>query len=244
MEKGVLYIAFGENFVKEMLYSAESVKKHNPNLHITAFSDREIDSLFIDDYKIIEVNHIRAKVDYVAQTPYNKTIFLDSDTIVDYNIEEMFEILDHYDFAICHDLARKRKNVSRLIPEYAKIPYAFSEVNPGVMVFEKTDEVVEFFDLWKKYFYRYFSMWPYEQPTFRVALWESGLDFYILPPEYNIRSKGNRDKQRKFHHEFGADHLAPRIYHMHADNRINQGIYEVESVDDALEYCKNNLMEY
>ena len=244
MEKGVLYIAFGENFVKEMLYSAESVKKHNPNLHITAFSDREIDSLFIDDYKIIEVNHIRAKVDYVAQTPYNKTIFLDSDTIVDYNIEEMFEILDHYDFAICHDLARKRKNVSRLIPEYAKIPYAFSEVNPGVMVFEKTDEVVEFFDLWKKYFYRYFSMWPYEQPTFRVALWESGLDFYILPPEYNIRSKGNRDKQRKFHHEFGADHLAPRIYHMHADNRINQGIYEVESVDDALEYCKNNLKEY
>jgi len=244
VEKGVLYIAFGENFVKEMLISAESVKKHNPNLHITAFSDREIDSLFIDDYKIIEVNHIRAKVDYVAQTPYNKTIFLDSDTIVDYNIEEMFEILDHYDFAICHDLARKRKNVSRLIPEYAKIPYAFSEVNPGVMVFEKTDEVVEFFDLWKKYFYRYFSMWPYEQPTFRVALWESGLDFYILPPEYNIRSKGNRDKQRKFHHEFGADHLAPRIYHMHADNRINQGIYEVESVDDALEYCKNNLMEY
>ena len=112
------------------------------------------------------------------------------------------------------------------------------------MVFDKTEEVVEFFNLWKSYFYKYFQLWPYEQPTFRVALWESGLDFYVLPPEYNIRSKGNRDKQRKFNHEFGKDHLAPRIYHMHADSRINQGKYEVQSVNQALEYCKKNFMEY
>ena len=244
IKKGVFYIAFGENFIKEMLFSAESVKRHNPDLHITAFVDRELDSEFIDNFEIIEVSHLRPKVDYITKTPYEKTNFLDTDTIIDHNIEEMFEILEHYDFAICHDLARKRKNVSRLIPEYSKIPYAFSEVNPGVMVFEKTDEVVEFFDLWRKYFYRYFHVWPYEQPTFRVALWESGLDFYILPPEYNIRSKGNRDKQRKFKHEFGEEHLAPRIYHMHADKRINQGEYEVESVEQALEYCKKNFMDY
>ena len=244
MEKGVFYIAFGENFIKEMLFSAASVKKHNPNLHITAFVDREVDSEFIDEYKIIQVSHLRPKVDYITETPYKKTIFLDTDTIIDYNIEEMFEILEHYDFAICHDLARKRENVSRIIPEYAKIPYAFSEVNPGVMVFEKTEEVVGFFELWRKYFYRYFNLWPYEQPTFRVALWESGLDFYILPPEYNIRSKGNREKQRKFHHEFGSEHLAPRIYHMHVDNRINQGTYEVASLEEALKYCQENLMEY
>ena len=188
MDRGVFYIAFGENFIKEMLFSAESVKRHNPNLHITAFVDRELDSEFIDNYEIIEVSHLRPKVDYITKTPYKRTVFLDTDTIIDYNIEEMFEILEHYDFAICHDLARKRENVSRLIPEYAKIPYVFSEVNPGVMVFDKTDEVVEFFDLWRSYFYRYFRLWPYEQPTFRVALWESGLDFYILLPEYNIRS--------------------------------------------------------
>ena len=244
MQEGVLYIGFGENFLKEMLLSAESVKKHNKGMHITAFVDKEIDSEFIDDYEIIEVSHLRPKVDYITQTPYERTIFLDTDTIIDYNIEEMFEILGHYDFAICHDLARKRVNVSRLIPEYSKIPYAFSEVNPGVMVFRKTEKVLNFFNLWRKYFYRYFHVWPYEQPTFRVALWESRLDFYILPPEYNIRSKGNREKQRKFHHEFGPDHLTPRIYHMHVDNRINQGKYEVDSLTDALSFCKKNFMEY
>ena len=44
MSRGVLYIAFGDNFVKEMLLSAESVKKHNPDLHITAFIDKQVES--------------------------------------------------------------------------------------------------------------------------------------------------------------------------------------------------------
>ena len=243
MNRGVLYIAFGDNFIKEMLLSAESVKKYNPDMHITAFTDRPVRSEFVDDHKIIDVRHIRAKVDHVHLSPYEETIFLDTDTIIDHDIVEMFGILEKYDFAICHDLARKRENVSRLIPEYREIPYAFSEVNPGVMVFKKSEPVLDFFRLWREYFYKYFNRWPYEQPTFRVALWKSDLSFYILPVEYNIRSKANRKKQRLLHHEFGEEHLVPRIYHMHADN-INQGQYNVESLEQALKHCEENMMEY
>jgi len=243
MNKGVLYIAFGDNFLKEMLYSAESVKRNSPDMHITVFSDREVDSDFIDDCRLIEVKHIRAKVDYIQYSPYDQTIFLDTDTVVDHDISEMFGILEKYDFAICHDLARKRENVSKLIPEYAEIPYAFSEINPGVMVFNMNERVSKFFSGWRELFYKHFDKWPYEQPTFRTALWQSDVSLYILPPEYNIRSRTNREKQRKFHHEYGEDHLKPRIYHMHADN-INQNKYDVESVDDALDFCKNNFMEY
>lgn len=241
--KGVLYIAFGKNFIKEMLFSAESVKRHCPNMHITVFADRLVESEFIDDCKIIKVNHIRAKVDYIDQTPYDQTLFLDTDTLIDHNVEEMFGLLEKYDLAICHDLARKRDNVSQKIPEYGKIPYGFSEVNPGVIVFKKNIAVLGFFELWKKYFYKYFSQWIYEQPTFRVALWESDVDFYVLPPEFNIRSKMNREKQKRMHSQFGANHLKPRIYHMHADS-INHGQYNVKSVEQILEFCKKNLMEY
>jgi len=244
MNRGVLYIAFGDNFIEEMLFSAESVKKHCPDLHITVFADREIKSDFVDDYEIIEVKHLRPKVDYVHLSPYKQTIFLDTDTIIDYDITEMFDILKKYDFAICHDLARKRDNICHQIPEYAKIPYTFSEVNPGVMVFSKTKPVDDFFSLWRKYFYKYFNRWPYEQPTFRVALWESDLQFYIMPVEYNIRSKQNRQKQKNNHSKFGPGHMTPRIYHMHADMRINQGKYDVKSLEQALKFCKENFMEY
>ena len=243
MNRGVLYIGFGDNFIKEMLFSAQSVKKHCPNMHITAFVDKDFESEYVDEVTVIKVKHLRPKVDYIHKTPYDQTLFLDTDTIINRNVEEMFDILEKYDFAICHDLARKRENVSRLIPEYKKIPYSFSEVNPGVMVFANTEPVMDFFETWRDYFYRYFHVWPYEQPTFRVALWKSDLEFYILPVEYNIRSKPNREKQRKIHHEFGEEHLAPRIYHMHVDN-INQGKYDVDTLDDAIKYCEENYMEY
>ena len=110
MKRGILYIAFGERFLKELNYSVESVKKFNPNLHITVFSDKEFKSPYVDDNRVIKVSHLRPKIDYIHETPYEETLFLDTDTIIDYNIEDMFEILERYDIAACHDLARKRKN--------------------------------------------------------------------------------------------------------------------------------------
>ena len=58
--RGVLYIAYGDLFVKEALYSAESVKAQCPDLDITMFSDRMVDSPHIDDCKIISVSHLRS----------------------------------------------------------------------------------------------------------------------------------------------------------------------------------------
>ena len=42
--RGVLYVVNKPNFVKEALISAESVKKHNPDLPITFFTDEVIPS--------------------------------------------------------------------------------------------------------------------------------------------------------------------------------------------------------
>ena len=247
MNKGVLYIAFGEHFVKEMLFSAESVKKHNPDLHVTAFIDRQIESEYVDEVKIIKVAHLRPKIDYIALTPYEQTLFLDTDTVIDRNIEDMFELLDNVDFAGTHDLARKRKKYSNVMPEYKNIPYAFSEINTGVLVFKRNEKVLSLFKDWREYFYHYYQYCPWDQASFRISLWKAiqeGLQFYVFPVEYNIRSKANREKQRILHHEFGEEHLAPRIYHMHADTRINKGTYEVQSLEEALRICKENFMEY
>ncbi len=88
MNKGVLYIVFGDNFIQEMKFSAESVKKYNPDLHITVFSDRSVECEFIDDVKIMEVRHLRPKIDYIGLAPYDKTLFLDTDTIVNHSLED------------------------------------------------------------------------------------------------------------------------------------------------------------
>ena len=247
MEKGVLYIAYGKNFIKELCFSAQTLKRHNPDLHITVFSDKEFTSEFVDDVRIIDVKHLRPKIDYIHESPYEQTLFLDTDTIITYKLDDMFQLLETYDVAAVHDLARKRKKYSSSIPEYERIPYCFSEVNTGVIVFENNERVSKLFERWRHYFYKYKSISPWDQPSFRISLWETisedDLQLYVMPVEYNIRSKANREKQRRFHHEFGEEHLHPRIYHMHADN-INQGRYEVENLEQVVEFCKKNHMEY
>lgn len=244
MNRGVLYIVFGNEFIQEMKFSAESVKKYNPNLPITVFSDRNIECEFIDDVQIMEVRHMRPKIDYINMAPYDQTLFLDTDTIVNHSLNDLFGILDKYDIALAHDLARKRKKFFHTIPEYGEIPYSFSEVNTGVMAFNKNEKVQKLFSAWRENFYKYYNVVPWDQPSFRISLWASDVRLYVLPVEYNIRSKANREKQDRFHHEFGEEHLKARIYHMHADSRIHQGIYEVDTLEDALMFCKRNMMEY
>lgn len=238
-DRGVLYIVFGEHYVEEALISAESVKKCNPKMHITVMTDRSVGNTeYVDNVIMIKAKHIRAKVDYIHLTPYKYTLFLDSDTIVDHDVTELFGLLEKYDFGICHDFARKRENIASVIPEYDAIPYSFSEVNPGVVLFENNQNTQKFFKMWRELFYRYQDKIPWEQPTFRVAMWQCSMNFYILPPEYNARSKICRRKQIDNHSLYGEDHLKIRIYHMHANTMISTGVFQHKTLDKCIKLCK------
>jgi len=236
MSKGILYIAHGERYLKEVAISAESVKKYNPSLKITLFTDSNITVPFVDDVQLIKAKTIRAKVYCMYDSPYDETCFLDSDIIVSYPIDDMFEIFPKYDMGGVHDLARKRDKYSKMMPEYGKIPYAVSEINTGMLLFKKSEKVKAMFDDWEKYHKKYYKLCPYDQPSFRISMWENDINFCSLPVEYNIRSKQNRDKQFRFHDEFGQDHLTPRIYHMHYDGK--------ECLEDAFNFCKDNYQPY
>ena len=249
--RGVLYVVNKPNFVKEALISAESVKKHNPDLPITFFTDEVINSQYVDNYALIGEygwNDRRSKIENIMHFPYERTLFLDSDTIVDYKLDDMFELLDTFDLAMVHDLARKRKYVSEVLPEYGDIPYSFSELNTGVMAVKKNEKTDFMFNLWKKTYYKYRDKMEWDQPSFRVSLWETikqkDLKLYVLPPEYNIRSKANREKKKRYHDKFGDEHLTPRIYHMHVDGGIKQGSDINYTLDKALKVVKKNMLEY
>jgi hypothetical protein len=53
-----------------------------------------------------------------------------------------------------------------------------------------------------------------------------------MPFEYNIRSKANREKQDRFKHEFGEQHMAPRIYHMHYNPEVHRGIFSMDDLEE------------
>jgi hypothetical protein len=193
---GIVYIAFNDAFVNEAKLSAESVKRFS-DIPITLFTDKKVNCKYIDDTKIIESDHIRSKVDFISESPYDKTIYLDSDTVIVRNISDMFDVLDRFDVGVTHDYARKRENYCN-IPEYHRIPYSFSEVNGGIMAFNDSNKVKAFFKLWKKYFYKYRDLTSgWDQVSFRISLWESEVNIHHYPPEYNIRPESIREKVKK-----------------------------------------------
>ena len=247
LEKGIVYIAFGEAFTREALFSAESVKKNSPGIEIAIFTNMKFDSDYIDYVCYIKPNHIRSKVDFISFSPFKETIYLDSDTCVVFPIHDMFDVLSKYDIGAIHDFARKREKYSKLVPEYGKIPYSFSEVNGGVFVFKQNEKTKSFFKLWRSYFYKYYQQTSgWDQVSLRIALWESDVNLYTLPIEYNNRGKDNREKVNLPYviKENGDDHMKPRILHMHVDKNIHKGVYAVESYEHFENFCKENRYEY
>lgn len=244
---GFLYIVFGDSFTKEAILSIKSLKIYN-NEPIAIFTDcvdllEEIKDKIDFIYKI-EPDHKRAKIDFIKESPFKKTIYLDSDTIIVNNISDIFELLNKFDVAYTLDFARKRKNMSEKIKKYSEIPYSFSEINGGILAFRKNDNVDEFLNKWKDYFYKFFAETNgWDQPSLRIALWESNLKLVCLPFEYNIRPKKLIEKIKNSKEILGDEHMKPRIYHMHYSEKIHENEFEIKTIDEAREIIEKIKIE-
>jgi hypothetical protein len=249
-EKGYLYIAYGKAFTKEALLSIESLRRYT-SLPIAIYTDEKAlvetrnENLNINLVGEITANHLRAKVDYMDQSPFVNTVFMDSDTVVVRNCDDMFDLLERFDVAIVNDYARKRKKYSDIVPEYGEIPYAFSEANSGVIAFNSSTRTQTFLKMWKEYFYQYFQQTNgWDQISFRISLWKSNVRIHHMPFEYNVRSKENREKQRRFKHEFGEDHMESRIIHIHYDSEIHRGEFNIDNIEQLEKIVKDKAVDY
>ena len=249
-EKGYLYIAYGKAFTKEALLSIESLRRYT-SLPIAIYTDEKAlvetknENLNINLVGEITANHLRAKVDYMDQSPFVNTVFMDSDTVVVRNCDDMFDLLERFDVAIVNDYARKRKKYSDIVPEYGEIPYAFSEANSGVIAYNSSTRTQTFLKMWKEYFYKYYQQTNgWDQISFRISLWKSNVRIHHMPFEYNVRSKENREKQRRFKHEFGEDHMESRIIHIHYDSEIHRGEFNIDNIEQLEKIVKDKAVDY
>ena len=226
---GVMYIVFGYSFNREAFMSIKSLNEYNnyPVCVLTDFPEIFSDlNLFM--VKKIDKFHKRSKVDYISQSPFFKTLYLDSDTLVNSNLEDIEILLDSFDVCATTDSARKRNFIQGAYDTYEKIPYAFSEVNGGILAFKKTNKTKIFFKIWaEEYYNNNFITKNWDQPSLRVALWKSRVRLYVLPPEYNVRSKDHLNKNKHMK-KLNRSLMRPRIYHSHYDKEVHNNIFKVE----------------
>jgi hypothetical protein len=210
--EGVLYVAVGEEYVAEARRSARSVRETNPEVAIGLIADEptlESDAVpteLFDDLIVAEhaAGDLRDKAYNLHLSPYERTVYLDTDVLVTRDIADMFGILDEFDVAAAH--APLRKVLS--IPD---IPDTFPEFNGGVLCFRGTDAVEAFVERWQSIYRRQvqqgrpdceivladcesFEDVPngrkHDQPPLREALYQSDLRVATLPPEFNFRGSG------------------------------------------------------
>ena len=208
--RGVLYIASGFEHIKAALQSAQSVRNTNPGLLIHLFADwqqqkfqLDIDPGPLTSWENIPEPHRRSKVDYIARTPFEQTLYLDTDTRVLCDLGDLFALLEKFDVALAH--AHKREIPNKQKKVKIQTPNAFPQFNSGVFLFKRNEKTINAFSLWRRWFYE--TNLSTDQNTLREIMWSSDLRIATLPPEYNVRFL-------KYMFLWSRDEARPKILHL------------------------------
>ena len=179
---GAIYVASGRAYVDEAAVSANSLRKAMPGMPIHLHTDLEEAPEVFDTVSKLEDCRYNCydKAPPLQNSPFAKTIFLDTDTYICGSIDEIDQLLDQYDLLICHTAIRDPFPLEG-------IPSSFTEFNTGMIAFRSNERVQRFFLEWLRLYDQIDT--KNDQPAFRKALWQNTeLKWYVLPPEYNFRT--------------------------------------------------------
>ncbi|MBP0000451.1 MAG: hypothetical protein J7641_15870 [Cyanobacteria bacterium SID2] len=203
--QGYLYVATGEKYVREAALSANSLKTVDPNANITLVTDCSTDKMPFDRVEIEALagrkswneeaeageqaygknweSALQYKVKHMyAPSPYEKTLFLDTDTYIYGSCHELFELLDYFD--ICISIAPGERAFPHIDgkPLRAYIPY-----NTGVVAYRKSEKVQQFFEAWDRIYESKFTntdrlrKGESDQTAFMEAWLEVDVKIYVIP---------------------------------------------------------------
>jgi hypothetical protein len=179
MEQGLLYFAKGEEFLAEAERSARQAEAVMPEYPIAIVADREpsagcFDTVIIDDSPFDKRDKPRA----LQRTPYDQTIYLDTDTYLHDRIDELFEILNPF------QLGLRRAREQAHVPADSPLPDAFPEFNSGVIAYRSDACVMDMLEDWER---RCRASDEFDQRSLRPALYHSDIRFAPLPNRYNCQ---------------------------------------------------------
>jgi hypothetical protein len=181
---GVIYVATGDRFVREAEESLATLRAKNPQVPAMLLSGEDIphrdlwDEVLVDPALKSQKN--RAKL-YMDRAPWERCLFLDTDTRVCADLSEGFALLDRFDFAGQHGYGGHHYKVPG-------VPASFPEVNSGVLFWRKSEQTKALFARWRELYDsldQSHETRTWDQKSLRVALWESDVHFVDLPSIYN-----------------------------------------------------------
>lgn len=200
--RGAIFCATGEGYVALAARAAESVRRHAPDIEIDLYTDKPVDFPVFSRIHLLETPWHRSKLDAMASTRFERTLYLDADLFVVANIDDMFAVLERFDIAMAHDAER---NSPLCFATWRKpLPASFPQFNAGVVAYRRTPEVIEFLRTWSRTVRE--NGHRFDQLSLRELVWDSDLRVAVLPEEFNMTQHGVLLT-------WGRTRPAPRIIH-------------------------------
>lgn len=178
--QGILYVATGKKYIEEAIFSATSCKQSNayPIALITDSFDHIIPENLFDIIIIKEAKYSYIDKLLLQYTPFEQTIFLDTDTFIADKLDDLFRILDYREFAI-HQADEGYEY------EMLEVSNAMPEFNTGVIAYRLTENVKELIKNWYKAFDNNKEI-KTDQYHLRKTLYESAVRFAVFSSAYNF----------------------------------------------------------
>ena len=115
-----------------------------PNVEVSIMTDIELDSGPFD--RVIPVTNpdysFRDQITLLPESPYDRTLYLDSDIYVYEDILEVFDLLDQFDVAMAEIQVSPRWDLEG-------VPESFYGYNTGVVAYNNTEDFAEFCRDWE-----------------------------------------------------------------------------------------------
>lgn len=228
-QRGVIYLVSGvRSYLAELQISLRSLRRHEPELPVTVFSRFALPKRARCEHRPFSSpeHPLKQKVLVLAESPYEETLFLDTDTTIFGPIRDIFAYLRDHDFAIAEICSP-----NLLMPADRRAPGLPVMYNTGVLLYRKTPPVKKFFGKWTEAVLAQDpkDMWGghnCDQHYFNLlvkagAIADCGVRMAVLPNTiYNVRStiahllknNGQWPAVRIYHHRTLAMKLLKAVY--------------------------------
>lgn len=214
--QGVLYVATGGKYRELLLQSLKHLRRVEPSVSVMVVSDRESIPALEPwsrkfKFSIVQLEDPRFgfvdKINGMALSPFEKTVFLDCDTVpIRRFANDLFVALDQSEIVALPGMSLNHQWEE----SYSA---AISQFNTGVIAYTRSVLDSSFFANWYANFEGEENP-THDQPSFRATVLDLGIKVAPLAVEYNFMGNGSV--------------FEPRILHFTAWRRI-QVFYQSQS---------------
>ncbi len=183
--RGFVYVATGARYIAEACLSAASLRAAMPAARIALVTDAPpLDAAHLFDTVLVRTDVQHRPIDKLLawEAPFERCVFLDTDTHVSGDLSELFDVLE------THDLAATPETLRGLHYQLPGVPGAFSEFNTGVIAFRRTAATAAFFQSWRADYQRLHASHGFvsDQPAFRWSAFRGPARVAPLPSEFHF----------------------------------------------------------